>query len=131
MKNVVHFHSMDCLTANEYLTKYCDDFEKADSQEKGNLFMLTNGALFKLLNCPRQFVVDLETHGFLFSDEVISFNDISNVTRRMMYVFGAIRHRTTSAWENLPLFISIMRPYNEEVATKLQARWDAVSMLIR
>ena len=122
---------MDGQTTNEYLTKYCDDFENRDSLEKGHLFMLTNGVLFKLLNCPQQFVVDLGTHSFLSSDEVASFNNISDVSRRMMFVTSTIRRRITSAWENLPLFISIIRPYNETVATELQARWDAVSMLIR
>ena len=116
-------------TTEQYLTEYRDNYKDADSQEKGFFFLMTNAVLLQHLNCPKEFVIDLETNGCLLKNEAEEFNSIARVNSRMDQVATTIRRRTTSKWENLPFIFSLIRRYNEEVANELQARWDAVSAL--
>lgn len=119
---------MDGRTTAEYLTRYGDLFADAmSSYDKGNLFLNSNVELLRQLNCPKDWLIDLQSHDFLMVDEA---DDLCNrgYKSRLYHLFLCLYSRTK--WESLPLFISLVRPYNAKVADDLWERFNAVTRLV-
>ena len=127
----LHFLIMeDIMTTNEYLVKYCDGFDEAESTyEKAHIFLKTNLSLLRQLKCPKSWLVELEWHRVLKEDEAEEFSWHPSCKTRLYVMLRRLYTRTKM--EDLPRFISLMRPLNSMVANSLQERFEAVSQLVR
>lgn len=120
----------EVMTTNEYLMQYCDGFEEAESTfAKAHLFLRSNMYYLRQLKCPRPWMVELEWNGILMEDEAEEFGWHPSCKVRLYEMMRRLYTRTKM--EDIPRFISVVRPFNSKVADILQERFDAVSQLAR
>ena len=119
----------DTLTTNEFVVLCCDDFLEADECDKGNLFLRGNYRNLREFNCPRQWLEDLERHGVIKKHEAEEFGHWPVGKQRLYAMLEVIKVR--NMWPKMALFIELIRPYHNEVASVMKDRYDELCKLVR